>query len=159
MLNKNYLGHWTGGAIRPEPYEEIISGVILDVSQPIYLVKKNQGIHVALDGSVELASAAAMASAADAEGRYPLIAVVPPLPPGSLGDPYFKSALGLRYAYVVGAMANGITSVDMVDAAARTGMIGFFGAAFLGGAAASSSTCCTTAAARPSITASAMPWV
>ena len=131
MLNKNYLGHWTGGAIRPEPYEEIIAGVILDVSQPIYLVKKNQGIHVALDGSVELASAAAMASAADAEGRYPLIAVVPPLPPGSLGDPYFKSMLGLRYAYVVGAMANGITSVEMVEAAARAGMIGFFGAAGL----------------------------
>ena len=66
-----------------------------------------------------------------AEGRYPLVAIVPPLSPKSLGDPYFKSLLGLEYAYVVGAMANGITSVEMVEAAARAGMVGFFGAAGL----------------------------
>ncbi|MEK6194260.1 MAG: PfaD family polyunsaturated fatty acid/polyketide biosynthesis protein, partial [Deltaproteobacteria bacterium] len=35
------------------------------------------------------------------------------------------------YAYVVGAMANGISSVEMVEAAARAGMVGFFGAAGL----------------------------
>ncbi len=63
--------------------------------------------------------------------RYPLFGYVPPLHPQDLGDRHFKDTFRLRYAYVVGAMANGITSTRMVEAAARAGMIGFFGAAGL----------------------------
>ena len=50
----------------------------------------------------------------------------------SLGDAGFKRDHGLRYAYVAGAMANGIASVELVEAMARGGMLGFFGAAGLG---------------------------
>ncbi len=131
MKQKTPLGYWEGGNIRPEPYEEIITAALQDVLRPIYLVKKNDVIHIARDGNVAFGPAAAQLKSPDAEGRYPLVAVVPPLPPKSLGDPYFKSLLGLEYAYVVGAMANGITSVEMVEAAARAGMVGFFGAAGL----------------------------
>lgn len=49
----------------------------------------------------------------------------------SLGDAGFRRAHGLRYAYVAGAMANGIASVELVEAMARGGMLGFFGAAGL----------------------------
>ncbi len=66
------------------------------------------------------------------EGMLPLLAYAPPLPPEALGDPGFRRNHGLRYAYVAGAMANGITSVNMVTAMARAGMIGFFGAGGLG---------------------------
>lgn len=45
-----------------------------------------------------------------------------------LGDPDFKRAYGLRYAYVGGSMANGISSVAMVAALGRAGMLGCFGA-------------------------------
>ena len=131
MQQSNYLGYWTDGEIRPEPYGEIIAEAIQDVCRPIYLVNCDDNIHVALGGNVEFFSSEAMPAGLAAVGRYPLAAVVPPLPPESLGDPYFKSILGLRYAYVVGAMANGITSVDMVKKAARAGMVGFFGAAGL----------------------------
>ena len=62
---------------------------------------------------------------------YPVIAYAPSLHPKNLGDPDFRKAHGLQYAYVAGAMANGITSVEMVEGAARGGMIGFFGAAGL----------------------------
>lgn len=48
-----------------------------------------------------------------------------------LGDPGFKADHRLRYAYVAGAMANGIASVELVEALARAGMLGFFGAAGL----------------------------
>jgi trans-AT polyketide synthase/acyltransferase/oxidoreductase domain-containing protein len=58
-------------------------------------------------------------------------AFVPPLLPGALGDPAFRAEHGLRYAYVAGAMANGIASVELVEAMARGGMLGFFGAAGL----------------------------
>jgi len=131
MKHTNCLGFWSGGDIRPEPYEEIIADLVQDVRRPIYMVSCDDGIHVALGGNIALSPGAAKPLDADKHGRYPLVASVPPLPPESLGDPYFKSVLGLRYAYLVGAMANGITSVDMVEAAARAGMLGFFGAAGL----------------------------
>jgi PfaD family protein len=58
----------------------------------------------------------------------PLLGFAPALLPSHLGDPDFKRDLGLEYAYIVGAMANGITSVEMVAAAGQAGMVGFFGA-------------------------------
>jgi PfaD family protein len=61
----------------------------------------------------------------------PLLAFAPPLPPENLGDPEFKKRHHLRYAYVGGAMANGITSTAMVEALGKAGMMGFYGAAGL----------------------------
>ncbi|MCJ7773574.1 MAG: PfaD family polyunsaturated fatty acid/polyketide biosynthesis protein, partial [Desulfobacterales bacterium] len=58
---------------------------------------------------------------------FPLFAYAPPLHPHKLGDPVFKKKYNLRFAYIVGAMANGITSSEMVEAASRAGMLGFFG--------------------------------
>jgi PfaD family protein len=62
---------------------------------------------------------------------FPLYAYIPTLHPQNLGDPNFKKTHNLRYAYIVGAMANGITSVEMVEKAGQSGMVGFFGAAGL----------------------------
>jgi trans-AT polyketide synthase, acyltransferase and oxidoreductase domains len=59
-------------------------------------------------------------------------AAVPSVRPGQLGDTAFLRDHGLRYAYVSGAMANGIGSTDIVEAMAKAGMLGFFGAAGLG---------------------------
>src|SRR5437016_10993900 len=56
---------------------------------------------------------------------------VPAVVPEDLGDPAFRADHRLRYAYVAGAMANGIGSVEVVEAMSRAGMLGFFGAAGL----------------------------
>lgn len=48
-----------------------------------------------------------------------------------LGDRDFCSDLGLRYPYLGGSMAKGISSVAMVEELGRAGMLGFFGAAGL----------------------------
>ena len=48
-----------------------------------------------------------------------------------LGDASFRADHRIRYAYVAGAMANGIGSVEVVEAMSRAGMLGFFGAAGL----------------------------
>ncbi|MCX5793876.1 MAG: PfaD family polyunsaturated fatty acid/polyketide biosynthesis protein [Elusimicrobia bacterium] len=58
-------------------------------------------------------------------------AVVPPCRPRDLGDPEFRRCHGLKYAYAGGSMANGISSLPMVEALAREGLLGFFGAAGL----------------------------
>jgi PfaD family protein len=59
-------------------------------------------------------------------------AFVPTIRPEQLGNASFRSDHRLRYAYLAGAMANGIGSTDIVAAMARAGMLGFFGAAGLG---------------------------
>jgi PfaD family protein len=56
---------------------------------------------------------------------------VPAVRPEDLGDPTFRADHGLRYAYLAGAMANGIGSADIVEALSRAGMLAFFGAAGL----------------------------
>jgi len=58
-------------------------------------------------------------------------ALIPVLKPEHLGDESFRRDHRLRYAYVAGAMANGIASTGLVAEMARAGMLGFFGAAGL----------------------------
>ena len=59
------------------------------------------------------------------------IGTVPPLYPEWLGCRTFTEAHGVRFPYVVGEMANGIASARLVQAAARAGLLAFFGAAGL----------------------------
>jgi PfaD family protein len=58
-------------------------------------------------------------------------ALLPALYPEWLGDRSFCETHGARFPYVVGEMANGLTTVPMVVEAARAGFLGFFGAAGL----------------------------
>ncbi|MBA2654028.1 MAG: PfaD family polyunsaturated fatty acid/polyketide biosynthesis protein [Gammaproteobacteria bacterium] len=60
-----------------------------------------------------------------------LIAKLPPSPPELLGDRQFIKLHELKYAYIVGEMANGIATAEMVIAAAKSGLFGFFGSAGL----------------------------
>lgn len=52
----------------------------------------------------------------------------PSLAPGALGDASFCADHDVRYAYVAGAMGNGIASEELVIRLARAGILGFFGA-------------------------------
>src|SRR6266849_1653112 len=58
-------------------------------------------------------------------------AFVPALRLEDFGDAGFRADHRLRFAYVTGAMANGIGSADIVEEMGRAGMLGFFGAAGL----------------------------
>lgn len=65
------------------------------------------------------------------DAQSPDAGVVLPCLLEQLGDPLFVADHGLRYPYVGGSMAKGISSVAMVQAFGRAGMLGFFGAAGL----------------------------
>jgi PfaD family protein len=56
---------------------------------------------------------------------------VPPLLPEQLGDQSFCREIGIRYPYLGGSMAKGISSVAIAKELGRAGMLGFFGAAGL----------------------------
>lgn len=62
------------------------------------------------------------------QGGHPVLATLPALFPEWLGDRSFSETHGTRFPYVAGAMANGISTPELVLAMARAGMIGFFGA-------------------------------
>jgi PfaD family protein len=53
--------------------------------------------------------------------------VVPAVVPSALGDPSFLSDHNVKAAYVAGAMAGGIASVQLVKAMAEAGYLAFFG--------------------------------
>lgn len=59
---------------------------------------------------------------------YPLLAVLPAIPAQSLGSQRFKETYGTQYALYGGAMANAISSEDMVIEMGRAGMMASFGA-------------------------------
>ena len=124
------MGGGTKGDFSPEICDHAIKAAIADVAHPVYLINKDDRLAVAKDGTATIGDVIPSKQSEKSSG-FPLYAYAPPLLPENLGDQYFKKSHHLRYAYVAGAMANGITSVEMVEEAGRGGMIGFFGAAGL----------------------------
>lgn len=61
-------------------------------------------------------------------GGLPVAGSVDPLRPEDLGSAGFREAVGVKWAYVAGAMAGGIASADLVVAMANAGLLGFYGA-------------------------------
>ena len=121
--NRNKQPFWIGDTDHLNAEADALPAAIAMVRKPIYVVDHSGQTAVAHRGAMTWERAAGPAGQ-----HLPLIAYVPPLHPAELGDAGFKRDLGIKYAYVVGAMANGITSVEMVAAAGKAGMVGFFGA-------------------------------
>ena len=123
-------GWWLPAAdSKPDDGRYALEAALLRVKKPLYLVEKDGQLAVSHSGQAVIPSA--LDSAQPPPASHPLRAYAAPLPPEQLGSRLFRERHGLRYAYVMGAMANGITSVEMVTAAGNAGMIGFFGAAGL----------------------------
>ncbi len=101
----------------------LLAQAVVDPLRPLVVVRTSEGACALAEGGALLTEPGADA--------LPVQAWVPALPPESLGDANFRRDYGLRYAYMTGAMANGIASVELVQAISRAGMLGIFGAAGL----------------------------
>lgn len=119
------VGTWIPGTAEPETGRYAIEAAMQRIGHPVFFIDYNGILAVSQEGR------AAIGTPPSEDGTYPLLAYLPPLLPENLGDRRFRQRYGLKYAYVAGAMANGITSVDMVEAAGASGIIAFFGAAGL----------------------------
>jgi PfaD family protein len=82
-------------------------------------------------GKALLLPGAAVTNLLNPENLVTFTSMIPPVPLTALGDASFCRDHGLRYPYVGGSMAKGISSVAMVTAFGAAGMLGFFGAAGL----------------------------
>ncbi len=114
---------WQGDENTLESGDAALRSAFEHVARPLYCINYKGRRAIAHSGT------ATLGTQADPEpGTHPLLGFAPALPLETLGDQSFRRDLNLRYTYIVGAMANGITSVEMVRAAGKAGMIGFFGA-------------------------------
>lgn len=120
------IGWWMPSDSKPTFGDDAIRSALQDVNRPVYLVRAGEDTGVATGGRAVLG-----ADAVAAGDSYPLVGFAPALEPEALGDPAFRAAHGLKYAYVAGAMANGIGSEEIVIAMGSAGMLGMFGAAGL----------------------------
>jgi trans-AT polyketide synthase/acyltransferase/oxidoreductase domain-containing protein len=114
---------WTGDSASLRRGEQALKEALDHIGRPLFMVSTDHGTAISHAGGIIWGR-----SHGPQDGEIPLIGFAPPMSPRQLGDASFRQDLGLTYAYIVGAMANGITSVEMLAAAGRAGMVGFFGA-------------------------------
>ena len=122
----NRIGYWVKEDVEPEFGNQPLKSAVARIDRPLYLLDVEGRIAVAQNGTARMGNSLQE----DADG-HPILAYTPPLLPQNLGDASLKRFLKIRYPYIIGAMANAITSVEMVAQAGRAGMLGFFGAAGL----------------------------
>ena len=124
-LRNSFLGWWFPDRLLPINDPAQLRAVVADLTAAVILVLLAQGMAIAQGGNGSYAP-----PSSGSEG-LPISGIAPPQRLSDLGDAEFRADHGLRYAYVAGAMANGIASVEIVEAMSRAGMLGFFGSAGL----------------------------
>jgi trans-AT polyketide synthase/acyltransferase/oxidoreductase domain-containing protein len=119
------LGWWTGNRSAISKNDAEIHDAICNLSQPVYVLQHENQKHVVTDQGL------AVIGREPETDSLPLVGFSPASSPRQLGDTSFCKDHGLRFPYMCGSMANGIASIDLVEAAANAGLLGSFGAAGL----------------------------
>jgi trans-AT polyketide synthase/acyltransferase/oxidoreductase domain-containing protein len=119
------LGWWSPNGTPPEEGDSVLERALSRVAEPLFIIDAEGTLAVGRGGT------ATFGLGPKDPPSLPLRAYVPAMLPENLGDPAFRAAHGVKYAYVAGEMANGIASVELVEAMGRAGMLGFFGSAGL----------------------------
>ncbi len=119
------LGWWYPERLLPINDPAVLRAVLADLTTMVIVVWLGHSAAVAQGGQ-----GTCDPSSNGSEG-YPIAAYLPPQQLAALGDVGFLADHGIRFPCLAGAMANGIGSVEIVEAMSRAGMLGFFGSAGL----------------------------
>jgi PfaD family protein len=112
----SYMGAWNPGAEAPAFDAAALLRAVARVREPAHVVRDGAGrLGVGFGGQPGVTG-------------LPLLGSLPAVYPEWLGDRAFCEIHRLRFPYVAGEMARGITSARMVIAMGQAGMLGFFGA-------------------------------
>ena len=123
------LGYWTGNLSAVFSDDSTIHDAICNLKKPVYVLQDQNQKHIVADqGKIIIGQDTEEKTETDS---LPLAGFSPVSSPRQLGDISFCEDHGLRYPYMCGAMANGIASVELVEATANTGLLASFGAAGL----------------------------
>ncbi|MFG0250306.1 MAG: PfaD family polyunsaturated fatty acid/polyketide biosynthesis protein [Phycisphaeraceae bacterium JB051] len=120
MTTRKTIGMWSGQETELVTDAAAIHQMLGQLDSPVYLVMLDDQLAATHAGHATLGD--------DADG-LPLVGFVPATSMQQMGDASFCDDHGLKFAYMTGAMANGIASEAMVIAAAKAGMMGSYGAA------------------------------
>lgn len=97
--------------------------LIGNLERPCFVVANGAGPVLTAEGEIV---------GKDVKDARPCLGIVPGLSPRRLGDPSFQEMYGTSYCYMAGAMAQGISSVEMTVALGKNGFLGSFGSGGLG---------------------------
>jgi len=115
-------GTWFwNGAISEAVFDTVdIAQAVQAIRVPCFVIfdSRTNRIGVGIQGAL---------TATPSPGAFPVLGILPPIFPEWLGSRTFTMAHGLRFAYLGGGMAHGISSSGMVASLAENGMLGFFG--------------------------------
>lgn len=124
VLDKTGSLSWRGERDQLYTGQDGLSRALEALDQSFFILQNDEG-------QTALAPLSAGELQAKEEGEWRFAGHLPQITPAQLGDPSFCRDHKVRLPYVVGAMANGIASVELVEAAAAAGALGMFGAAGL----------------------------
>lgn len=120
-LNSNQLA-WTSPLESADFDETGIKAKLLNLEKPCYILRDEKD-RVGVSNEVSLAYYDGISM-----GQGEVLMVAPPISPRQLGSADFLASHGVDYAYVAGAMANGIASEELVIALGKERILGCFGA-------------------------------
>ncbi len=98
---------------------------------PLLLRKLQQAFFLIDENNIQKAATGGSLSFLQNSDAKNCLALCPAQSIFALGDPTFCADYGVRYPYMAGSMANGIASVELVEALANADMLASFGAAGL----------------------------
>jgi trans-AT polyketide synthase/acyltransferase/oxidoreductase domain-containing protein len=124
IASKRRLGWWKPGAERLAVETASMQEALRGIGHPLHVVDAGKTQALVLGGEATIGGE-------QSDKALPLLGTAPAVSLSDLGDPSFCDDHKIRYAYVAGAMANGIASVELVVAMAKAGCLGFFGSAGL----------------------------
>lgn len=125
LAEGNIIGYWQGNNHSPLADISLMGEMISDISQPLYVVEVNGKVAASHGGTLNLGNVKQIG------GSYPALAYLPPIRLENMGDASFCRDVEIKYPYIIGGMANGITSVEIVEEMGNNGMLAFFGTAGL----------------------------
>jgi len=125
----------TSEKLSPWPWQVTEADISFDVSTMEQQLKDfSRGCYLVnhIEHGVGITQIASLASEQGVNpNAHPVSAFAPALGTESLGDSNFRRVHGVKYAYYAGAMANGISSEELVIALGKAGILCSFGAAGL----------------------------
>lgn len=126
FINKQpFYGYWCGDEKAKITDYHKLSEKLYCLDTSFCLVQKDETIFIAEGGSI------VFNKDIDDKEAYLLLAYVPPQSINSLGNSQFCLEHKVKYPYMSGSMANGISSIKMVEALANENILASFGSAGL----------------------------
>ena len=119
-MNNNYQA-WQGDLNTVSFDAENIKNKLMNLNFPCYILNKEGQIGISNKGSLSY-------SANGKSNKLEMLLTVPAIEFHQLGDPNFLEFYGIKYAYMTGAMAQGIASEEMVITLGKANISSSFGA-------------------------------